>query len=67
MENKITTIEVSKSVRKELNKLKYVLDTKNVNETIQRLISMAKEIKTYPELDEEYNAYVKGDNNDKQN
>jgi len=59
MEN--TTIEVNKSVRKELNKLKYVLDTKNVNETIERLIIMAKQIKTYPEMDEEYNAYVKGD------
>jgi molybdopterin converting factor small subunit len=64
METQQTTIEVDKATRKELNKLKYVLDTKNVNETIMRLISLAKQIKTYPEMDEEYNNYVKGENNE---
>ena len=61
METQQTTIEVDKATRKELNKLKYVLDTKNVNETIMRLIAVAKEVKAYPELDTEYNNYVKGD------
>ena len=40
-----TTITITTATRKQLNKIKYDLDCKNLDNVIQRLIIIAKEIK----------------------